>query len=84
MLDDFLARRYEAPPSPPSTPPVRVVPSPSPSPRITIAEVLAKRENPLLEPLRSRLFMLVEAGVGDTEFDGGLVMAVMEVRPIWT
>lgn len=84
VLNDFLARRYEAPPSPPSTPPMRVVRSPSPSPRITIAEVLAQRENPLLEPLRSRLFMLEEAGVGDMEFDGELAMVVMEVWPIWT
>lgn len=72
VLDDFLARRYES------------APSPAPeSRRITVASTLAERQNPLLEPLRSRLFLLEQAGLGDMDFDGGLATEVMAMWPCW-
>jgi len=88
VLDAFLARRYESPPlepapgftppriliTPPTSPPLIRAPTPEERVQITIASMLAERENPLLEPLRSQLFMLEQAGLGDmaTEFHGGV------------
>jgi len=100
VLDAFLARRYGSPPlepapgftppriliTPPTTPPPIRAPTPTPEERvqITIASMLAERENPLLEPLRSRLFMLEQAGLGDMEFDGGVATELMAVCPFWS
>lgn len=87
VLDDFLARRYESPPSPaPAFPPPRALGTPPSTPerrQITIASMLAERENPLLEPLRSRLFLLEQAGLGDMDFDGGVATELMAVWPYW-
>jgi hypothetical protein len=97
VLDAFLAQRYESTPlepapgftppriliTPPTTPPLIRAPSPE-RVQITIASMLAERENPLLEPLRSQLFMLEQAGLGDMEFDGGVATELMGVCPFWS
>lgn len=72
--------------SPPRIRAAEVSPSPSPPPRqqITIASMLAVRENPLLEPLRSQLFMLEQAGLGDMEFDGGVATELCGICPFWS
>jgi len=97
VLDAFLAQRYESAPSPapgftpprilitpPTTPPPIRARTPEERVQITIASMLAERENPLLEPLRSQLFMLEQAGLGDMEFDGGVATELMAVCPFWS